>query len=170
MFGRICFFYVITAGIDIALALVEEDYGSSMALAIARMLVLYMRRSGGQSQFSAPMKLRSKAGEEFSQLYDWILENVESPLLIEDLAERAIMSPRNFARIFTEKTGVTPGKYVELIRLNKARELLESGKKAVDLIARISGFQREERMRRVFIRTLGITPSQYRTHFNKNNN
>jgi len=160
----------ITAGIDLALALVEEDYGSSMALEIARMLVLYMRRSGGQSQFSAPMELRSKAGEAFSQLHDWILENIESPLLIEDLAEQTMMSPRNFSRIFTEKTGMTPGKYVELVRLGRARELLESGNQAVDAIARISGFKREERMRRVFIRTLGITPSQYRTHFTKNNN
>ena len=160
----------ITAGIDLALALVEEDYGSTMALEIARMLVLYMRRSGGQSQFSAPLELRSKAGEEFSQLHDWILENVESPLLIEDLAEQVMMSPRNFSRIFSEKTGMTPGKYVELMRLGKARELLESGKQAVEAIARISGFQKEERMRRVFIRSMGITPSQYRTHFNKNNN
>jgi len=110
-----------------------------------------MRRLGGQSQFSASMELRSKAGEAFSQLHDWILENIESPLLIEDLAEQAMMSPRNFSRIFTEKIGLTLGKYVELIRLGRARELFEAGTQAVDAIARISGFKREERMRRVFI-------------------
>ena len=158
----------VTAGIDLALALVEQDYGSRIAIEIARILVLYMRRTGGQSQFSAPIELRSKAGEEFSRLHDWILENIESPLLIEDLAEYFAMSPRNFSRNFTEKTGITPGKYVELMRLGKARELLESGKQAIDIIARKCGFQREERMRRAFIRTLGVTPSQYRTHFNKN--
>ena len=157
----------ITAGIDLALALVAEDYGSTMSLEVARVLVLYMHRSGGQSQFSAPMELRKKGGEEFSKLHDWVLENIEKPLLIENLAEYSLMSPRNFSRNFKEKTGITPGKYVELLRLGKARELLESSKQGIDLIAQTCGFQKEERMRRVFIRNLGITPSQYRTHFKK---
>ena len=142
----------ITTGIDLALALLEKDYGLSISMEVARMMVLYLRRPGRQSQFSAPLELRGKAGKEFSALHDWILENIDSPLLVEDLADHVAMSPRNFARMFTDKTGVTPGKYVELIRLSKARELLESSSQTVDIIAKISGFQREERLRRVFFR------------------
>lgn len=155
----------ITAGIDLALALVERDYGAKLATQVAQNLVLYLRRPGNQSQFSTPMELRSKAGDRFSQLHDWILENIERPLNVESLADCMAMSPRNFARLFAQETGITPGRYIELMRVEKARELLTTTSQPINQIAGISGFQREERMRRVFIKILGITPSQYRYHF-----
>lgn len=155
----------VTAGIDLALALVEEDYGSALAMDVARMLVVYLRRAGGQSQFSSPMELRSKAGSKFNELYDWILHNLEKPLSVELLAEHAAMSPRHFSRIFSRQTGITPGKYVEKMRLDRARELLESSDFSVEVIAEKSGFAQENRLRRAFTRQLGITPSQYRIHF-----
>jgi transcriptional regulator GlxA family with amidase domain len=158
----------VTAGIDLALALVEEHHGSQLAIDVARILVLYLRRPGRQSQFSAPMKLRAKAGKKFSKLHDWILENLKQSLCVESLAEYVAMSPRNFSRIFSKTTGMSPGKYVESIRLEHARELLESGNSSVETVAKESGFMREERLRRVFLRQLGITPSQYRFHFKQN--
>ncbi len=157
----------VTAGIDLALALVEEHHGSSLAMEVARTLVLYLRRPGGQSQFSAPMELRAKAGRTFSELHDWILENLKQPLSVESLASHSAMSPRNFSRVFSDTTGVSPGKYVELMRLEHARELLESSNSSVVEVAEECGFMREERLRRVFTRQLGITPSQYRLHFNQ---
>lgn len=158
----------VTAGIDLALALVEEHHGSQLAMDVARILVLYLRRPGRQSQFSAPMKLRAKAGSKFSKLHDWILENLKQSLCVESLAEYVAMSPRNFSRIFSKTTGMSPGKYVESMRLEHARELLESGDSSVETVAKESGFIREERLRRVFLRQLGITPSQYRFHFKQN--
>lgn len=155
----------ISAGIDLALELVQKDYGADVAKNVARIMVVYFRRPGGQSQFSAPMELRNKAGESYTKLHDWILENIESPLLIEHMAEYVAMSARNFSRDFTHKTGITPGKYVELIRFEKARELLESSDQSIELIAKLSGFSREERLRRVFMRTVGVTPTQYRAHY-----
>lgn len=163
--GKISTSAGVTAGIDLALCLVEEDFGSSLAMEVARILVVYLRRSGGQSQFSAPMELRSKAGKQFTALHDWMFENLEQRLSVELMAERAAMSPRNFSRLFTRETGITPGKYVELMRLNKARELLESADLSMEAIAEASGFIREERLRRAFIRQLKITPFQYRLHF-----
>jgi transcriptional regulator GlxA family with amidase domain len=156
----------VTAGIDLALALVEEDYGSALAMDVARMLVLYLRRPGGQSQFSAPLNAQIQAGRLFNNLHDWILENLNQPLSIEHLADRVAMSPRNFSRIFTSETGISPGKYVESLRLNRARELLESGDDALETIAGACGFVRAEQLRRVFLRRLRITPVEYRNHFN----
>jgi transcriptional regulator GlxA family with amidase domain len=155
----------VTAGIDLALSMVEEHHGASVAMDVARILVLYLRRPGSQSQFSAPIELRAKAGKRFSELHDWILKNMERPLTVESLADHAAMSPRNFSRIFTEKTGSTPGKYVEAMRLSRAREFLESGDMSMEAIAEACGFMSEERFRRAFIRQLGIAPSQYRFHF-----
>lgn len=157
----------VTAGIDLALALVEEDHGSALAMDVARMLVLYLRRPGGQSQFSAPLNSQAQAGRRFIDLHDWILENLNQPISIERLADRAGMSPRNFSRIFTSETGISPGQYVELLRLNRARELLESGNDTLQTIAEMSGFGREERLRRVFQRRLRVTPVEYRNHFQK---
>lgn len=155
----------VTAGIDLALALVEEDHGPALAMEVARMLVLYLRRSGGQSQFSAPLDSQTLAGKRFSDLHDWILENLREPLSVEHLADRAGMSPRNFSRIFSSETGMSPGKYVEWIRLNLAREMLESGNNSVDKVAEACGFGREERLRRVFLRRFRVTPVEYRNHF-----
>ncbi len=155
----------VTAGIDLALAMVEEHHGPAVAMDVARILVLYLRRPGGQSQFSAPMALQSKAGKQFSELHDWILKNMAQPLTVESLADRVAMSPRNFCRIFTKKTGSTPGNYVAAMRLSRARELLESSELPMEEIAQVCGFVREERFRRTFVRHLGVTPSQYRIHF-----
>ncbi len=157
----------VTAGIDLALALVEEDHGAALAVEIARWLVLYLRRSGGQAQFSAPLKLQQRAGNRFSRLHGWLTHNLGESLNVESLADKVGMSPRNFSRVFAQETGVTPGKYLELLRLEKARELLESGQKAINQIAMQSGFGREERMRRAFLRELGVTPGLYQSHFNK---
>ena len=156
----------VTAGIDLALAIVEEDFGSSLAMDVARKLVVYLRRAGGQSQFSAPVELRYKAGKKFNDLHDWILKNLDKPISVEQLADRAAMSPRNFSRAFAAKTGITPGKYVELMRLDRAREILECGDESMASVAEASGFVREDRLRRAFLRQLGTTPSQYRLHFN----
>lgn len=158
----------VTAGIDLAVSVVEDDHGPIIAMKVARMLVLYLRRSGGQSQFSEPMRLRAKAGNQYIKLHDWISSHIEQRLSVDDLAEYAGMSPRNFSRVFTKTTGVPPGRYVELMRLNKARELLESSDASFGEVARASGFCQEERMRRAFVRHLGILPSQYRVHFKMN--
>ncbi len=155
----------VTAGIDLALALVEKDYGSKVAVDVARNLVLYLRRPGNQSQFSAPIELRNKAGDMFCKLHDWMLVNIDSALNVEALADFMAMSPRHFARLFASETGITPGKYIELMRIEKARELLSATSQSVSAIASLSGFHREERMRRIFIKNLGVTPSQYRCHF-----
>ncbi len=156
----------VTAGIDLALALVERDYGAEIAIETARNLVLYFRRPGNQSQFSAPIELRRKAGDRFQKLHDWLLENISRPeLQIETLAEFMAMSPRHFSRCFHTQTGMTPGKYLETIRLEKARELLGNTTHPIKSVAHLCGFQQEERLRRLFIKQLGITPSQYRCHF-----
>ncbi|MCP3927230.1 MAG: GlxA family transcriptional regulator [Desulfobacterales bacterium] len=163
--GRIYTSAGVTAGIDLALSIVEEHHGTDVAMEVARILVLYFRRPGGQSQFSTPMELRAKAGKQFKKLHDWILENIKEQLSVESLADHVAMSPRNFSRLFTKETGITPGKYVELMRLNRARELLELSDVPIKLVAEHTGFLREERLRRVFVRQLGITPAQYQIHF-----
>lgn len=163
--GKISTSAGVCAGIDLALALVEEDYGASLALEVARLLVVYFRRAGGQSQFSAPLKARQKAGACFGQLHDWMLDHLSGPLTVEQLAEKARMSQRNFARVFLEKTGITPSKYVEMLRLDRARELLESGDDSMQAVAEASGFGREERMRSAFYRHLSVSPAHYRIHF-----
>ncbi len=156
----------VSAGIDLSLALVEQDYGVEVAMDVARSLVLYMRRPGSQSQFSAPVSLRQKAGNHFYRLHDWLLDNLCAALSVEQMAEYCRMSPRNFARRFTQVTGITPAKYLEQLRLSQARGLLESTQLSVEAVALDTGFGREERLRRVFLKTLGVTPSIYRQHFN----
>jgi transcriptional regulator GlxA family with amidase domain len=156
----------VTAGIDLALALVERDYGAELAIEVARNLVLYFRRPGNQSQFSSPIELRKKAGNRFQKLHDWLLKNISRPeLQIQTLADFMAMSPRHFSRCFQEQTGMSPGKYLESIRLEKARELLGTTSQPIKSVAYLCGFQQEERLRRLFIKQLGITPSQYRHHF-----
>lgn len=156
----------VTAGIDLALALVEQDYGAEIAVETARNLVLYFRRPGNQSQFSTPIELRRAAGNRFQKLHDWLLSNLFRPeLQVDALANFMAMSPRHFSRCFHEQTGMTPGKYLEKIRLEKARELLANTTQPIKSVAYLCGFQQEERLRRLFIKQLGITPSQYRCHF-----
>ncbi len=155
----------ITSGIDLALAIVEEHFGSQMAMEVARILVLYRYRPGNQSQFSTTMQLQSKVGERFTKLHNWIQENLASKLTVDDMAAFMAMSPRNFSRAFTKEMNVTPAQYIELMRINHARELLESSDASLSVIAHASGFVREEKLRRAFVRRFGVTPSQYRIHF-----
>ena len=157
----------VTAGIDLALAVVEEDLGPVVALETARYLVLYFRRPGSQSQFSAPLKAREAAGARFSNLHAWLIKNLGRPITGLQMADYSAMSHRNFARIFKAATGMTPGKYLERLRLDKARELLAAGDDSLDAIAEVCGFGRAERLRRAFIRRYNVTPSQYRLHFSE---
>ena len=155
----------VTAGIDLALSILEDDHGTALAMDVARFLVLYLRRPGYQRQFSAPLEARERAGERFRALYDWLLLHIRCPLTVESMAARAGMSPRNFSRVFAGETGMGPGKFLETMRLDLARELLESGRDNLETVAEMCGFGREERLLRVFVRRLGITPRQYRAHF-----
>jgi transcriptional regulator GlxA family with amidase domain len=148
----------ITAGIDLALALIGEDLGESTARRTAQQLVVYHRRPGGQSQFSALLDLGSAQGR-FAPLLDFIRENLSQPLGVEALAARACMSPRHFARAFRAETGVTPAKVVERLRVDAARAALESGGRSVKDVARFCGFEDTERMRRAFHRMFGTSPS-----------
>ena len=153
----------VTAGIDLALAMVEEDHGRKLALAIARELVVFLKRPGGQSQFSVPLKLQA-ADDKFSDLHAWISANPTRPLTLQDLADRAGMSLRSFARHYRQRTGRTPANTVEAIRLERAQGLLETGA-TVDAAARKSGFGSAETMRRVFLRRLGVGPKDWRERF-----
>ncbi|MGH1372548.1 MAG: GlxA family transcriptional regulator [Cellvibrionaceae bacterium] len=155
----------VTAGIDLALALVEQDYGAALALDVARDLVLYLRRPGGQSQFSAPQKLRHVVGDDFSALHDWLMTDLQRVVSVELMASFCSMSPRNFARKFVEKTSLTPARYLENLRVERARELLESTTLSIEAISSQAGFWREERMRRSFLKVFGVTPTIYRSHF-----
>jgi transcriptional regulator GlxA family with amidase domain len=153
----------VTAGIDLTLALIEEDLGSPVALQVARRLVVYMRRSGGQAQHSAPLALQ--AADAFGPLLEWILANLHKPLKVEELADRSGMAPRSFHRHFLARTRLTPAKAVERLRLDQARMLAETTNLSLTTIAARVGFGSEERLRRSFHRTLGVAPNEYRDRF-----
>jgi transcriptional regulator GlxA family with amidase domain len=155
----------VTAGMDLALALVEEDHGSALALQVARNLVLYLRRPGGQSQFSAALSLQLTDRKPLRELESWVLDNLNKPLTVPVLAQRVAMSPRNFARVFTKEMKTTPAKFVERLRVEAARRRLEESQNTVETIAGECGFGNVNSMRNVFQRTLKIAPGQYRRHF-----
>ena len=156
----------VSAGIDLALALVEADAGHEVAMEVARELVVYLKRPGGQSQFSELLQSQAQESTVFDGLNLWITTHLDSPhLSVEVLAEKARMSPRNFARVYKEKTGRTPAKAVELYRLEAAKRLLEDSTENVDQIARQCGFGDEERLRVTFQRNLGVAPHDYRRRF-----
>jgi transcriptional regulator GlxA family with amidase domain len=155
----------VTAGMDLALALVREDFGDEMALRIARRHVMFLMRPGGQSQFSAHLAPDAYPQTRLAPLLRWIPENVEGDLDIAALAARANMSERSFARIFRKETGETPAHFVERVRLDGARRLLAGSTLPVASVAARSGFGSEERMRRVFQRHLKISPSDFRERF-----
>ncbi|MDO8434194.1 MAG: GlxA family transcriptional regulator [Candidatus Binatus sp.] len=157
----------VTAGIDLALALVEHDHGRDIALAVARELVMFLRRPGGQSQFSVQLRAQTADREPLRELQNWIANNPGKDLSIEALARRTAMSQRNFARVFTREVGQTPGEFVENLRLETARRRLEESADGVDLIAAESGFGTRESMRRAFVRNLHVPPSAYRSRFNQ---
>jgi len=151
----------ISAGIDLALALVAEDFGEEIARETARQLVLHERRSGGQSQFSSLLELKTPAGR-FAPLLGWAREHLDAPLTVEDLAERAGMSARHFARAFIAETGSTPSKAVERLRIEVARQRVQSSSEAIERVAESTGFRDPERMRRAFIRAFGQPPQSMR--------
>jgi transcriptional regulator GlxA family with amidase domain len=155
----------VTAGMDLALALVEEDHGSALALQVARNLVLYLRRPGGQSQFSAALSLQLTDRKPLLELEAWVLDNLNKPLTVPVLAQRVAMSPRNFARIFTKEMKTTPAKFVERLRIEAARRRLEESQNSMETIAGECGFGNVNSMRNVFQRALKIAPGQYRRHF-----
>ena len=155
----------VTTGMDLALALVEEDYGSRLALQAARNLVLYLRRPGGQSQFSAALSLQATDRKPLRELEAWVLEHLDTPLTVPDLAQHLAMSPRNFARVFTREMKTTPAKFVERLRVEAARRRLEESQNSMETIANECGFGSVNSMRNVFQRTLKISPGQYRRHF-----
>jgi transcriptional regulator GlxA family with amidase domain len=155
----------VTAGIDLALALVEQDLGAEVALAVARDIVLYLRRPGGQSQFSASLAAQAQASERFRGLLAWIGEHPADDLSVRVLADRAAMSERNFSRAFKEQTGMTPSTYVELVRLDRAKMLLETSDWTLARIAERSGLGTVPTLIRACHRRLGVTPEQYRQRF-----
>jgi transcriptional regulator GlxA family with amidase domain len=148
----------ITAGIDLALALIEDDLGSEVARHTAQQLVVHQRRPGGQSQFSGMVEIGGRTGR-FVELIEWMRAHVSEPLTVERLADRAAMSPRHFARAFTAETGTTPAKAVERFRLETARAAVERSDASFEQIAESAGFGDAGRMRRAFLRTLGL-PAQ----------
>jgi transcriptional regulator GlxA family with amidase domain len=155
----------VTAGIDLALALVEYDCGPQVALRTARELVLYLRRVGGQSQFSSSLAAQTSAGEGLQTLLTWIAGHPEADLSVGMLADRAAMSERTFARSFRTETGMTPARYVELVRLDRAKQLLESTRWPLARIAERAGLGSTATLARAFRKHLGTTPEGYRERF-----
>jgi transcriptional regulator GlxA family with amidase domain len=165
--GRVWSSAGVSAGIDLALAMIEEEFGHTTALDIARRLVVFLKRPGGQSQFSTVLAAQASDVEgRFSALHAWIIENIAGDLKVETLAEKAGMSPRTFARAYASRTGMTPANGVEALRVETARLLLESREiGGVSEVAQRAGFGDDERMRRAFMRHLGVSPSEYRSRF-----
>ncbi len=155
----------VTAGIDLALALVEDDYGTEIAQTVARWLVLYLRRPGGQTQFAAPVWMPRARRAPIRAVQEAIESDPGGAHAIADLARRAAMSPRHFTRLFTEEVGEAPGAYVERIRTDAARRQLEETDDTVTVIAARCGFGTSETMRRNFVRRMGVSPDQYRRSF-----
>jgi transcriptional regulator GlxA family with amidase domain len=154
-----------TAAMDLALALVEEDLGRKLAMNVARGLVMFLKRPGGQSQFSTALLAQTASSDVLNNLLGWIAENLVADLSVEALAAQAGMSPRNFARVFSADTGLTPAKYIERARLERARQLIEDTQLPLLAIANRSGFESDQQLRRTFVRWLGVTPADYVARF-----
>ena len=157
----------VTAGIDLALALIEEDFGHQVAIETARQLVMFIKRAGGQSQFSVTLESQSRGDGRFDALHTWVAGNLRGDLRIESLAEKAGMSARNFARIYTTSSGRTPAKMVEALRIEAACRALEETDLPLKSIAEATGYAEEQNLRRVFLRKLGVSPIHYRGRFSK---
>lgn len=155
----------ITAGIDLALALVEADHGADLAHQVAGWLVVFVRRPGGQSQFSSQLRATPPRRAELLHLQRWLPDHLDDDLGVAALARRAGMSERTFLRAWRDETGTTPAAHVESLRLEAARRLLETTDLTVDAIARRVGLGRAERLHRAMRRRLGTTPASYRAHF-----
>lgn len=157
----------VTAGIDLTLALVEEDCGAALARAVAKQLVVFLQRPGGQAQFSAQLAAQAPEVDAFRELQAFIVDHPERDLSVEALAARLSMSPRNFARRFREQVGVTPGQFVRKTRLQSAQRRLEQGRESVERIAERCGFGTSESMRRTFAQLVHVAPRHYRQRFSK---
>jgi transcriptional regulator GlxA family with amidase domain len=155
----------ITAAIDLALALIEEDHGPRLALTVARDLVVYLKRSGGQRQFSEPLQFQARAGDRFADLAAWIASHLSDDLSVERLAARAALSPRQFSRRFTRAFGQTPSDQIEALRLDAARDHLTESSAQVESIATAVGFRSNDAFRRAFDRRFGLSPTEYRRRF-----
>jgi transcriptional regulator GlxA family with amidase domain len=155
----------VTAGMDLALALIEEDLGGKVALAVARDLVLFLRRPGSQSQFSRSLEAQKLTRKPLQELVVWMVENLNKDLSVENLATHAAMNRRNFTRVFASELGASPARYVEQLRIEAARRLLEESRQSVEEIAYACGFSSGELLRRAFLRSVRTTPSQYRERF-----
>lgn len=155
----------ITAGMDLTLALIEEDLGRPFATDVAKEMVMYLKRPGTQSQFSEHLRAQMAPDGNLKDVQLWVLENLTEKHTVESLAERATMSPRSFYRRFKETTGITPSRFVSEVRVDAAKRLLEESPMQIKAIATKCGFGDEERMRRTFHRWLGVSPDDYRQRF-----
>ncbi|MEU7904972.1 GlxA family transcriptional regulator [Actinoplanes sp. NPDC049118] len=155
----------VSTGIDMSLALVEDDHGAEFALEVARYLVVFFKRHGGQSQFSDVLDAQLAEFAPIRTAQEWILDQLTHPLLVAEVAERAKMSPRNFARVFRREVGMTPGHYIERARISRSRGLLETTDLPVTAVARRCGFPTVETFLRAFTKVLGTTPTEYRHRF-----
>lgn len=157
----------VTAGIDLFLALVEQDHGPKLAHQVATMLVVFVRRPGGQAQFSAQLRAQPASTPSIAEVQRWLSDHLDEDLSVEALASRAAMSPRNFTRCFRNETGTTPAAYVEQVRVEAARRLLQATDLTVAAIARQVGIRHAETLHRAFRRRVGTTPELYRQHFGR---
>jgi transcriptional regulator GlxA family with amidase domain len=155
----------VTAGIDLALALVEDDLGAQVALAVARELVVFLKRPGGQSQFSGALAAQQATRPALRELQAWIASHLDQDLSVAALAAKAGLSERSFARAFRAEIGQTPAAYVEMLRVERARALLEDGAESLEAVTRATGFSSPEVLRRAFHRRVGVSPAAYRERF-----
>jgi transcriptional regulator GlxA family with amidase domain len=155
----------VTAGIDLALALIQEDFGHPVAMQVARALVVFLKRPGGQSQYSATLAAQASTGGTFDGLHSWMASNLDSDLSVERLADEARMSPRTFARRYSDEVGRTPAKTVAALRMEAASRALAGSRSPLKRIALDYGFGNEQNLRRAFVRHFGIPPLDYRERF-----
>jgi transcriptional regulator GlxA family with amidase domain len=157
----------VTAGIDLALKLIEDDHGRELALMVARRLVVFLKRPGGQSQFSVHLAAQIATEGRIQAIQHWILDHLSLELNLNVLAARAAMSVRNFTRVFQSETGITPADFVEMARVDSARRLLEDTETPLQRVASRCGFTNPDVMRRAFVRRIGTGPSDYRDRFRR---
>lgn len=155
----------ITAGIDLSLALVEEDCGHQAALKIARFLVMFLVRPGGQAQYSHMLSHQAETSQPLRELQVWMLEHLRDGLTVKSLAERIGMSARHFTRVCLRETGMNPGQFVDRMRVEAARQMIDSSSSGLKEIADAVGFRSAEAMRRTFVRVLGVTAAEYASRF-----